>query len=492
MPESTKKCQVLMHDGKSCGRDLYDEDFCIFHSRRTNKDLKQFQGELFRLLDIKHKEDIYFTQFIFPEGVVFPNRVYQKCNFSEAIFLGDIDFSETAFEESLYLWCTSFKGFTKFINCKFKKDIYIHIPTFEAGVSFLDATFECTATFREANFRNGANFSESVFKQGVYFRGSDFKGAIHFVNTHFLRECNFADAVFHGETDFERSIFGDWVSFSDTTFIKDVNFLRATFKNTVYLNNTVFEEMVNLKHSVFENAMILGADKSESNIFMHEADFRSVVFSNPSKIRFKKIDLSKVRFLETDVRGIHFIDVNWNKEKGKGRYQVFDEVSPNPDNNKFDYELIAHLYRQLRANYEENLRYSEAGDFYIGEMEMRRKAETSFFKKLPIILYKAISNYGESYYRPLCWILTILLLFPIFFMIAGIQPVNHEQTTMTAEKIKDYPTSFWYSMSVFSFIREKKCTTINNWGDALFVTESILSPIMLAFLLLALRRRFKR
>jgi hypothetical protein len=57
---------------------------------------------------------------------------------------------------------------------------------------------------------------------------------------------------------------------------------------------------------------------------------------------------------------------------------------------------------------------------------------------------------------------------------------------------KDYLKSFVYSLSVFSLVREKLYRPITDWGYFWMVLESIFSPVMIAFFLLALRRRFKR
>ena len=40
---------------------------------------------------------------------------------------------------------------------------------------------------------------------------------------------------------------------------------------------------------------------------------------------------------------------------------------------KDDRRLVAEEYRQLRLNYESNRQEAEAGAFYIGQMEMRRR-----------------------------------------------------------------------------------------------------------------------
>ncbi|MCJ7498312.1 MAG: hypothetical protein MUO78_09320 [candidate division Zixibacteria bacterium] len=196
--------------------------------------------------------------------------------------------------------------------------------------------------------------------------------------------------------------------------------------------------------------------------------------------------MSKSRFLETDLRKVEFVDVDWYKKKGRNK--IFDEIMAVP----YDYPLVSQVYRRLRANYEENLNYAEAGDFHIGEMEMRRKGEKNIFNKGIIWLYKLISNYGESYRRPLVWIALLLLVFPLLYMLVGIVPPTQINGSQSFEKLKDYWSSFTYSLSVFSLVRERPYHTINNLGHILTILESIFSPVLIAFFLLALRRRFKR
>lgn len=455
-----------MHDGKPCGRELYDEERCIFHSKKKNKDLDSFQKGLNRVLSMS-SETHDLTRFILPEGVVFPKILSKSITFRDAVFKGDVDLSNVVFEGH--------------------------------------------ANFRGVRFHRAANFSHTFFERRASLRNAVFQDVANFGCVRFNAEADLRAPIFEKRADFAGAVFKDKALFAGVIFKNSADLGSTTFETETRFAGPRFEGTVNLSHSRFGDLLWINAEIHNKEAFHRPVSFRHGKFSKPEKVEFHKVDLSKVSFLETDVRKVHFTDVDWNKEKGKGRNRVFDEVSPDPGIKEFDYALIAQLYRRLRANYEENLRYSEAGDFYIGEMEMTRKAQTSIFKKLPLLFYKAISNYGESYYRPLGWIAVILLIFPLLFMFAGLQPVSYDQNDPmedviqytldfsssasflpTTEKRGDYYTSFLYSMSVFSFIRDKKYTTMNNWGQTLFVLESILSPVTLAFFLLALRRRFKR
>jgi len=512
MAETPKRCQVEMGDGKRCGRELYDGEHCIFHSKKEDKDLNLFHGEFYQIFNDKSLNTYDFTGFIFPEGVVFLKKFSKPVNFVGAIFKGDVDFSNVTFEDEALFAGAKFKCEANFLDAAFKNRGLFPQTEFEGVAIFSDATFKGRADFLFARFTHTAWFRKATFEAGAGFDGTDFVGEADFGHTTFKGAADFLSTLFHGNVKFSVARFHAEFKFEGSTFKGQVDFQSATFNAGAYFIGSIFEADADFRGATFEHTLLIGAERVHRRAFKGGTNLGWVQFSKPEKVGFHKVDLSSVRFLGTDVRKVHFNDVDWYKEKGKGRNRVFDEVSPDPDTEKFDYPLIAQLYRRFRANYEENLRYSEAGDFYIGEMEMTRKAERNIFKQLPLLIYKAISNYGESYYRPLGWLAAFLVvIFPLLFMILGLQPINPVPNSPEAyvmdykwdissiqsflpsrQKLNDYGISFLYTMSVFSLVRDKKYTTINNWGHALFVAESILTPVFMAFFLLALRRRFKR
>jgi len=341
-----------------------------------------------------------------------------------------------------------------------------------------------------------------------------------------LDACDFTKFVFPAGVSFpdkidKRIVFDDATFLGDVSFkgkvFKDASFKGATFKGRSDFSGITFMGAIAFNSATFEDVLIVDQESKNGILSMTEVDFRSVRFFNPEKVSFRKIDLSKFRFSETDLRKVEFVNVHWYKKSKKrgvdkiyrGVNKIYDEIIPDPYTKKFDYPLIAQVYKRLRANYEENLNYAEAGDFHIGEMECRRKSYKTWFGRNLFLtaLYKYVSHYGESYRRPLfLWIVPILLLFPILFMYSGIEGVTQgrspylidydfDLTSFSLNKTvweKDYLKSFVYSLSVFSLVRDKQCRPIDNWGHFWMVLESILSPVLIAFFLLALRRRFRR
>lgn len=55
------------------------------------------------------------------------------------------------------------------------------------------------------------------------------------------------------------------------------------------------------------------------------------------------------------------------------KYENFTTFSRKANERRSRLILIENLYQQLKANYEDKHNYGEAGDFHIGEMEMRRQ-----------------------------------------------------------------------------------------------------------------------
>ncbi len=372
----------------------------------------------------------------------------------------------------------------KIFNDKSLKNYDFTKFIFPKGISF-PLVIDKEISFRDAVFHEEILFWSITFLKSVDFSGATFKGEANFRLSVFEKDAfaDFGGATFEGYADFSVVIFKDQVNFSEVIFNKEVFFYDA-----------FFEDGVTFHFTTFKDRLVIQGHRVNKLFSEKEVDFTEVSLMRPEKVSFQKVDLRNFRLLRTDLRKVEFVDVDWYKEKGRNK--IFDEVSPEPETKKFSYPLIAQVYKRLRANYEENLNYAEAGDFHIGEMEMRRKdKKEKISNRLAISLYKGISYYGESFILPLGWILAFLLLiFPILYIVVGIaeSPKLIVGQIQDMEKLKDFWSSFTYSLSVFSLVRERPYHTINNLGHILTILESIFSPVMIAFFLLALRRRFKR
>jgi uncharacterized protein YjbI with pentapeptide repeats len=441
-----KTCQELMRYGIPCGRLLYDGEKCICHSEKEDKDVGLFQEELDKIFANDEAEYYDLTHFVFPRDDYRLPREYKKDTFFLwATFSGEADFSEATFSGEADFWSAMFSG---------------------------------DADFREATFSGNADFREATFSGKTWFHSTRFKKPVGFAHCKVAKE---AEVVFDGEE------------------LREVN-----------------EEM-----------------------FLGEADFTSCSFAEPKNIKFRKVSLQKCKFLETDVSAVQFVDVTW-EEKPKyfglsSRNAVHDEVSNKTDNNynliaqlyrrlqakrnavrdeasnkkNNNYSLIAQLYRRLQANYINNYNYAEASDFYIGEQEMMRKAKGKIRQYLSTsFLYKLISYYGESYWQPLILLSFVLLFFTGIFLYNGINLGSTPQASTVAETVNyewswsprdfllvksDYWEAFAVNFLLITFIRSEISEHLpSTWMRFVIGIESLIVIALVTFIILALRRRFKR
>lgn len=150
---------------------------------------------------------------------------------------------------------------------------------------------------------------------------------------------------------------------------------------------------------------------------------------------------------------------------------------------KQDVERIA---REIRRSTEKYGSYSDAGDFYIAEMEYRRsnskkKQVRSILFYLALSLYKLFSNYGESPSRALVSILIVWLLPAVVITI--FQSLSFSQfLTLCGNTLANMISLQIPSEGVLKF-----CNLMFIW-----IVHKITGISIITLFLLAVRRRFRR
>ena len=326
------------------------------------------------------------------------------------------------------------------------------------------------------------------YKKDIYFITATFSGNADFGWATFSGRADFGRATFSGNAYFQRATFSRNAIFSRVTFSGEAGFGVATFSGEAWFYSTQFEKGVSFLYCKAYDAKVIfngeGLQRENKEMFPVDSDFRSCSFAAPQNITFRKVSLAKCRFLETDVTRVQFIDVTWaNKPKlfkWFPRRAVYDELARHRD-----YNLTAQLYRRLQKNYMDNFQYAEAGHFYIGEQEMVRKSQGSgwwIWRRIfcTNFLYKIISYYGESFILPLFWILAVLFLFPLYLVYDG----------LIAGGFWD---AFWKNLSFVTVSRpDVGKYLIEPYQQGLVILEGLLLIILVTFLILALRRKYKR
>jgi hypothetical protein len=141
-----------------------------------------------------------------------------------------------------------------------------------------------------------------------------------------------------------------------------------------------------------------------------------------NQLHFQRVNLSKVRLRNAQIKNIEFTDVRWAVVRNvfgmKKREAVYDEISRSKD---ADWSDVERLYRQLKQNHEDKRDFERAGQFHVGEKEMRlRNLATSRSLRILLALYKLTSGYGESYLLPFCWLVGLVAFVSTMGILEGL------------------------------------------------------------------------
>ena len=287
-----------------------------------------------------------------------------------------------------------------------------------------------SVVFEQCVFKEKVNFSGTVFEGETYFLRSTFKEKVNFSGTVFNEKTDFEGAVFEGAVYCSETVFGE-VNFSRTVF-GEVNFLRSSFEGETYFIETIFYGTTNFAYVKFTGEILF-----RSTRFNKIGIFKHTVFDENAKITFD-CNMNKISFVLTKIpQNIKFGPrVKWKKGNKIFIDSILDDISQERVEFKRDVLLedILAVYQDLRENYEYHFNYDGAGKFFVRESEVKRQYEDVVIKKASeeeefIIkkkgwlrrnisfarIYQLISDYGESYTRPLVIVGTIFLGSAIYF-----------------------------------------------------------------------------
>ena len=314
-----------------------------------------------------------------------------------------------------------------------------------------------------------------------------------------------------------------------------------------------------------------------SGHFNGETKFHYVLFEGKEKVIFEVEDLSNVSFMNTDLTGVRFSDEArsgekkveyhkfWRRKKVKeDRFKIRDErileekIKGSDGHTTKDLNLgsIKAVYRSLRENYENRMRYDEAGQFFIREMELKRKyrevpskeekeekvdnniegeeepqseseqeeedssleiKQIDWFRRNLFSLtgwYYHLSRYGESIWRPTLTGLVIVILSTLFWLMQS-NPTEKFSLSMIecypnviSDAIRNNTSNFiglceqgsrnhdhWlkaFERSIAGFIPLLPLGSNIKVGIIDYVIKIVGGAVTFGLIAIALRRRFER
>jgi uncharacterized protein YjbI with pentapeptide repeats len=534
----------------SCKESAIPSGYCIFHDKDYYKRSPDvIKTELKRKIkeSVECKKALFCIGYhlssvtvkeTFTEPVYFNSAKFHAVNFTKATFFNSVDFSKAEYYDDVYFYTTRFLDFANFTLAKFNNRIIFSDAIF-TNVIFLGSSFE-NVTFSNTNF-GLADFSKAEFNSYTNFVGAIFAKRAKFIGTIFFDRVDFTAAEFHSGANFIFAIFdgGNKTLFT----IEDIS--KVSFQNSdiskITLNANLFFNKGKDKFKIFDETLlewnmyqiftwdIFPNEKESIKLkkflkFLDEEWIEDVEFvkvnettisvrekeKNPNDIYY--YDSANLRMILIDKKGsftylssIHdlklILDVNQNTVRlfidGREEYN-FETQKIDGKMKVFSEQCLLNsvitVYRFLRENFEYNLRYDEAGDLFIREMELKRNYkqinESPGYKiiKKDIIsrnisltgLYYNFFKYGESLLRPL-----LFLIFPLFILGTIAHILLNYQTFIENSFAITFNAAQLTLLDILQLPNENQKTLLDDF-------IKIISLPVLGSLFIPLRRKFER
>jgi uncharacterized protein YjbI with pentapeptide repeats len=476
------------------------------------------------------KGSVYFTRAKFSNQ---RDVSFERANFSNQVGI--------IFEGAQFLG----EGDISFRYSQFSSEVFVSFDRADflvgGGVFFDNARFSgggSVSFFRTQFSPEGIvsfGFVSFLGDGDVYFFKSEFSSRDHnsfagakFSTRIFFKECIFTTDVYFDMVDF---LYPERVHF-ETEDLSKVSFLNSDItrvkfgegvvwgKNNNKANKFIVMDEEELEHPpgylLFNwNAKLEDIKKNLISFLSETLKLEWV--KHDSEVKNSIYYINTINVIPHDGKKPVSLQLNLDQNvvtiytDGKEKYQlsvkkegdelnVYDVKIVSAE-NKVSAEGIKTLYRNLRENYEYRLRYDEAGQFFVREMEIKRKYREEFStterRYIPkknnwlrrnfsfIGLYRNICNYGESSTKPIMWFGIIILLSTFYWFIYSINDLQIQNDFIKPKCNEDlFSCSFQRTLGDIVGFPEI--------GKNIDYITRISSIIILATLFLPFRRKFER
>jgi len=377
--ESTCKYQTPSGTSYTCPHppDSHGK-WCIFHrpNKKPTKDpyvprdpfSEEHATDEFsrRLYELAVAGEMDWTGFCFPYPLEFRGREVEK-----ALELG------WAVLPGLYIRSTHFAERLNLVECRFEGPVVLDGCVVREYVDFSHCRFQDEfAALGRTRFEKVANFAGAQFFDVASFR------------CRFEGEANFGGAYFAGRAIWQGN-------YSFTVSMGGNNATSPPHKNEDY--NAVFNNQCNLMN---------------------------VDFAQPAGCRFENVNMTQTTLSGTSLRGVKLYNAEFYQPDLE-RNGLLDEVQCIEIDNDFHWQRVAPkleaTYRNTRLALEESKDYMVANDFYIGEMDVKRR-QLPGWKANGVswpALYSFVSRYGTSPGRASAILGGLSAVYAIFLWMSG-------------------------------------------------------------------------
>jgi hypothetical protein len=229
-----RACCFEMEDDKPCSRPLYDNEYCIFHSKDIEGKKGDFNDKFWKEFKRQetHEKEYDFKGFVFPGDIFFWKTIFKKkVSFRWAIFYGEANFNGDQFYNEVNFVGAEFYGDVNLVDTKFSEGVCFYKSRFLSESSFIGVHFSGEVNFLEAQFSGYANFFGAQFFAKANFGGAQFSKEANFHDISFsdIYDCIMIDTFFNNVSGLIEFIEENEKKFKKSKKSKKTEFLPGNF-----------------------------------------------------------------------------------------------------------------------------------------------------------------------------------------------------------------------------------------------------------------------
>lgn len=415
----------------------------------------------------------------------FDRHEFDMSGFGGRVFPVSVSFREVKFPRAVHFDNVKFLGIAHFYKIEFIDTVNFEAAVFSKAADFSSAIFSDVAYFANVKFSGEASFINAKFLGTTNFGCTEFSATANFYISKFSNLAEFAGALFSGEAFFSNAIFSGVANFPHTKFKKDLNFRGTEFHSACAISSGVEVEGNLFVRSMFAGSAdfsrleVKGTTSLSGSEFHQIPDFTDAKLDRPP-----------------DIAGM----VVPQPETQKDKWWQFRQAVKSDDVVKL---------RKLKSMALDASDHEKDGEFFAKEMLAKRGWETTSFSGLLFnTLYWKLSDFGQSFVRPLVGLFFSLSIFPILYLVAvfwgQLRYPNSDEVYLALQLSMRNFLPFFGSLFRFSpRPKEHNSAFMNTYHDlvnkgldadwlvAIGIVQNIIGAVLLFLFLLALRNKFR-
>lgn len=401
--------------------------------------------------------------------------------------------------------------------------------------SFRNLNFPCAVSFRNSKFEGYTSFVDTVFQEDACFNKTKFSEQAQFGGSKFSKHALFHKLETSSLFSMKRAEVGGTLDLSDSKVSRylelslakiggDLNLERMQLNDaSINVSGAKVEGNFNAKadypeRADFSQMQVNGSVTFAGSVFKNVPDFRDAKFDRPTEVAGMLVPKPTLKRKNWSLFGKEKKDAKFENQVDASEDGSIEIRVTTPRRKEWllfktatDVEDVS-KFRKLKAMALRANDHEKDGEFFAKEMLAKRGWETTSFSGLLFnTLYWQLSDFGQSFVRPLVGMIVSLFFFFLTFRAVilanfGVQSHLENWTETYAAFHLSLRNFIPFFGSLFRFSprpKEHNSAFMNTYHDlvnkgldadwlaAIGIIQNIIGAVLLFLFLLALRNKFR-